>query len=174
MIHGIRKLGDIKLRCHCEPGGCWEWAGAMTGSGSPSASIGGKRSVNVRRWVLERSMGEPLGARRAVAVCGNARCVNPAHLQAMTAHEFNMWLSSRGRLSTVAVRLSRAKNARKRSPLTVEDVRRIRAMRAEGLSLRKISQHVPASIETISRITRGVSWVESHSDPFGQLMRLAA
>lgn len=163
----------LKVRT-IEEGGCWIWQLACTGAGHPVASIGGRRALSVRRWAWEQWHGREAGDRRIVPTCRNPKCVNPQHAQAMTPGDVNRWLAANGRMSTAAVRISRARNAQKRSPLTIEDVRAIRARRAAGETLEQIRSDYPVSLDAIGRICRCRTWIDHAANPFAQLVRIAA
>ena len=65
--------------------GCWNWQRQLK-DGYAVALIG-KRYVAVHRLALEAALGKPLGKQAAHHKCANAACVNPDHLQPVTARE---------------------------------------------------------------------------------------
>lgn len=67
----------LEERTH-EEDGCRIWDGTLNTSGRPLARDVRGRLTTVQRIVHEREEGHiPKG--RIVMLCGNARCVNPAH-----------------------------------------------------------------------------------------------
>ena len=66
-------------------GGCWEWQGrASRGYGTVKFD---KRQVAVHRASLEMRLGRGLGSEAAHHMCANSMCVNPEHLQPISARE---------------------------------------------------------------------------------------
>ena len=62
--------------------GCWEWNGTVDNSGYPVAS-----KFKAHRMVLESVLERPLGLDQAHHKCANRVCVNPDHLQPVSARE---------------------------------------------------------------------------------------
>lgn len=143
-----------------EDGDCWVWQRSCTGTGHPVASIGGRRSIAVRRWAWEAWHGRSAGVLRVLCTCAHPQCVNPAHLAAVEPATMNHWLASRGRFSTHAVRMARRAVGRASSPLTEADVIEIRRRRNAGELLREIAADYPVGPERISVICRYESWAE--------------
>ena len=65
--------------------GCWIWSRRLR-DGYPHTRIG-KRDVPVHRAVLEAKHNASLGKQAAHHMCGHSACVNPDHLQPVTARE---------------------------------------------------------------------------------------
>lgn len=69
-------------------GGCWEWTGSRSGS-APHAGpyiqfrVNGQR-VYIHRYAYERFVGPIPEGFQIDHLCRNTRCVNPAHLEAVT------------------------------------------------------------------------------------------
>lgn len=139
--------------------GCWCWSLSVNGVGMPSASIGGKRSVPVRRWAWQKVNG-PAGKRRVVSTCGHVTCVNLEHLAALTASQVNRMMSRQGRFVTTAFRHARREAGRKNSKLSVESVAKIRQRRAEGATLKVIAKEFDVHFSAVSKICRGESWAD--------------
>lgn len=83
-----RVIDVIQLRSRPTIAGCWEWQGRIGGKGDyPQVRVGG-REVFVHRLAIEaKHEGRPLGKQAAHHICANTRCVNPDHLQPVTARE---------------------------------------------------------------------------------------
>ena len=76
-------IAAVRVRCAVTDGECWEWP-RLDRAGYPAQQIG-RKYVAVHRAVLEAATGETLGARQAHHRCANPACVNPGHLQAVSA-----------------------------------------------------------------------------------------
>jgi len=78
-------------------GDCWEWLGSVSSRRYPSFMVDG-RSVKVHRWIYEQEIGPIPDGLQIDHMCGNTRCVNPAHLRAVTASENTRahWREQRG------------------------------------------------------------------------------
>lgn len=87
----IEALGE---RTTPDENGCWIWAGTHTsGSSYPQVGFtrdpitGGPRTYLVHRLMLEAKLGHPIGGMHSHHVCATRRCVNPDHLEPVTAAE---------------------------------------------------------------------------------------
>lgn len=72
-----------------DPGGCWLWRGTTDGNGYGRVSLGGGRSRAARahRIAYEAENGNIPSGLTIDHLCRNRRCVNPAHLEAVTNRE---------------------------------------------------------------------------------------
>ena len=87
-------ISAIKDQCIVTPGGCWEWQ--PSDREYPRICIGpGNKARPVHRISLEAHHGALLGAQAAHHKCANTRCVNPDHLQPVTAVENNAEMMAR-------------------------------------------------------------------------------
>ncbi len=158
--HRQTAVGDVVewLRARSEEEGeCWIWANAVNSVGCPVASVDGVRSRSVRNWAKGLLSGDVAG-KKVICTCQRDRCVNPGHWKALAPGALNKWLWKHGRMSTVAVRASRAKNGRTQSALGLKEVRLMRKRRAKGEILRTIAKDFNVSISCASKICRGESW----------------
>lgn len=73
----------IRGNCDVRVDGCWEWKRRVQ-EGYPVARVG-KRQLAVHRLACETRVGAPLGDQAAHHKCANTRCVNPDHLEPVTA-----------------------------------------------------------------------------------------
>lgn len=78
-------IAQVRLRALQMPSGCWEWQRSSK-DGYPVHNFG-KRTVLVHRMVLESKHQASLGKQAAHHMCANTMCVNPDHLQPVTARE---------------------------------------------------------------------------------------
>lgn len=65
--------------------GCWEWP-SLDSDRYPRANFGNKH-YPLHRLSLEAKYGKPLGSQAAHHMCANTKCVNPEHLQPVTARD---------------------------------------------------------------------------------------
>lgn len=157
MINGIRKLNDIKLRCHCEPGGCWEWR--------LTASTFGRKKPEPRVWfalegkstTLSRAVWKLAGnppVARVWRTCINPLCGNPAHLMGGTQAEWGAWVAAQGYLRGDPIRaaINKARSQHRRK-LTDQQIEEIRQSPESGESLAK---RYGVSPQAISRARRRV------------------
>lgn len=67
--------------------GCWEWHGCRNKvSGYAVMSVDGHPTL-VHRWSYEHHVAPIPAGKQIDHLCRNRRCVNPAHLEAVTARE---------------------------------------------------------------------------------------
>lgn len=154
-------LETLHHRCCEQDGDCLLWRQGTTGQGYPCALINGRRSVNVRRWVLEQT-GVDLRGRRVMTLCQRKLCLNPEHLRAMTRAASQQWLVRTGVMSTPAVCATRTATARARAAtkLSMEAARSMRAMRADGASIGIIAAKFDVSPDTAWKVVTNKSWRE--------------
>jgi hypothetical protein len=68
------------------PTGCWRWAGGRSNTGYGSIYANGKNH-NAHRWAYEYLVGPIPEGKQLDHLCRNRACVNPAHLEPVTATE---------------------------------------------------------------------------------------
>lgn len=85
------------------PNGCWRWLGGHTGSGNATFVIrraGQQAFLSVVRCAWELVTGSPPPQRlHRGAVCGDRRCVNPAHAHLAIKHRANLEQAAQRRRS---------------------------------------------------------------------------
>ena len=67
------------------PEGCWEWRTIRDGYPVVRLSKNGRSLAH--RVSIEAAYGKPLGSQHAHHICANTKCVNPEHLQPVTARD---------------------------------------------------------------------------------------
>ena len=80
-------VSEIDSRYHTDPEtGCWEWAGTITPAGYGSISVQGV-AFGAHRASYTHHVG-PIPAGLVLDhLCRNPKCINPAHLEAVTDQE---------------------------------------------------------------------------------------
>lgn len=90
---GMKSLVDrLKDRCRVEPAtGCWVWQQSMAGGNQPIVEIAelGGSSRSVRRLMYLLAVGTLNSHRLVTTTCEEERCINPAHLKAISRSELN-------------------------------------------------------------------------------------
>lgn len=90
-LHSLRTPAPSSLRAKLDAGtrkgeDCWEWVLGATGHGYGQIFFQGKR-LRVHRVAYELAFGPIPGGMVIDHKCRNRRCVNPAHLHAVTIKE---------------------------------------------------------------------------------------
>lgn len=82
-------IEGLRVRSTRTQDGCWIWDGKLSrkknGGTYPLVTLG--KTLQAHRVATEAKYGKPLGTNQAHHVCANSRCVNPDHLQAISARE---------------------------------------------------------------------------------------
>lgn len=68
------------------PGGCWIWQASLFFSGYGQFQVGHAK-IRAHRWAYEREFGPIPDGLVLDHLCRERRCVNPAHLEAVTDRE---------------------------------------------------------------------------------------
>ena len=89
-----RKLTDAErdqafmAKVAVTPEGCWQWTGGRGGyQKSYGTFFGGFGTVRAHRWAYERWVGSVPDGMQLDHLCRVRLCVNPAHLEPVTASE---------------------------------------------------------------------------------------
>jgi len=138
------------------PAECWEWQGAIEGSGYGYMTL----TRTPRRWVRAHRLSYemhhgPIPDGLAVCHrCDNRLCVNPAHLFAGTWGDNNADRAARGRGRENRQHGRANLNAK----LTEANVREIISAVASGESQGSVSRRIGISQAQVSKIVHGKSW----------------
>lgn len=135
---------------------CWLWTGAKTRIGG-YGKLGNRQhhgsDLRAHRLSYELHVGVIPDGMCVCHKCDNPLCVNPNHLFLGTLADNNADREAKGRGSDKRG----VKNPRAR--LTIETVRKIRRLRAKGMSQAEVGRIVGFPQTTISKIDRGVGWI---------------
>ncbi len=148
-------LPAVVLRFHAKyerrPGRCWEWTAHRNSWGYGRFRCGKRLWLAPRfQWVLCR--GRIPRGKLVLHNCDNPGCVNPNHL----------WLGTNMDNSKDKIAKGRDRPLRGvangRAILTESDVREIRSLAEDGVSIREMAEHYDVGESTIGYITTRRSW----------------
>ena len=151
-------------------GDCWRWIGARqtTRGRTPQMKWQGRVS-SVRRFIL-LDRGVDMQGFMAGTSCGNADCVNPAHVVRKTRAELVVESAAAMDAGARAMRSMRLSQVmRERVAKLSEEI--AQAIRDDGRSHRAIAAAYGVSSHTVGAIKRGELWRQHGGNPFFQLMR---
>jgi hypothetical protein len=136
------------------PDVCWEWTGAVAGSGYGSFKVN-REAVSAHRIAYRMANGRlPAGGLVIRHKCDNPRCVNPAHLEEGTKADNSMDMVTRGRnpaRNTVGENNGAAK-------LTLDKVSEIRRRGELGETNVSIAASFGVTHQMVSKIRKGYFW----------------
>lgn len=131
-------------------GGCWLWRGMVVGSGYGMARFE-RKIYPAHRLAWKFFRGEIAPGLVVCHKCDIRTCVNPEHLFLGTHAENMKDMKEKGR--------SPHGDGHSRAKLTTEQVRKIKAVLAEGLlSVSDIAREYGVTYSTIACIAKGKSW----------------
>jgi hypothetical protein len=131
--------------------GCHEWTGCKNSHGYGQMSARNKLQ-GVHRLAYEEYVGPIPDGMCVCHKCDNRICLNPDHLFVGTVADNMADKGRKGRCSKHSHKITRSE---------AEEIRRLRAI---GVPINKIAAEFPISPTQISRIGRGVSWVETRRE----------
>lgn len=82
----MKTLADLLKKARITPAGCWEWIGAADGHGYGTGRFEG-RTHKAHRIAYRLCTGPIPAGLQIDHLCRNRRCVNPAHLEAVSRSE---------------------------------------------------------------------------------------
>jgi hypothetical protein len=136
------------------PDECWPWTGnrdSPDGYGRIHAGGRGAPTYRAHRVAWEFANGRPVPTgQRVIHICGNAGCVNPAHLELATHSEAMEQAHRRGAFGEP---LRGDRNPRTR--FSDQTVRRMRELRVDGWLVQDIAALYGAGISTVEGIVTG-------------------
>lgn len=144
-----------------EEGECWIWQLSFH-HGHPQMGAKDRRTRTVRRELWETLRGPVPEGRCICCNCDNEKCVNPAHLVAMTRKQIGKRAASKGVFSGVTRRAKLADSKRKQGKL---DWEKVHAIRGSDETLKVLAQRYGVAMNTVSQVRLGRRWVD-FSSPF--------
>lgn len=138
---------------------CWEWTSTRTKRGYGCLNYrndDGHRSIYAHRLSWEIHNGPIPNSLHVLHRCDNPPCVNPKHLFLGTHGDNMRDMFAKGR-RTHLERMPRGSNNHL-AIVSESDVRQIRELRAQGLSLRNIAAMFPVTEGAIWRIVKRITW----------------
>lgn len=139
---------------------CWLWRGSHDHCGYGKFALMHGRRVLAHRMMFAIVHGEIPDGKLICHACDNPGCVRPTHLWAGTNAE-NRWDASRkGRLPTGERHHWFGTKGKGRLVLTEWDVKEMRKLRADGLTLRELAERFGISASHAQGICSGARWKE--------------
>lgn len=160
----MARTGLDVIRSHCvRVGACVVWVGSKDRGGRPLTHVGDKRSVPIRRLVVEERTGAPVPRGfYACATCTTEGCVE--HVKAVTRKEQMAFAAAAGKLilpvRTAKVTAHRRETAPK---MTMEKADLLRQKRRKGATLKALGAEFDIHFSMAARICKGISW--AHQGP---------
>lgn len=165
------KLADLLAKCF-EDGDCLKMSESR-GKCYQNMRIEGVQyqTLRVMYAMHKRIRWADLAGKRVWPICGDRKCVNPAHGMHGTVAEHRQWLASQGRAKLTPVaraKLTAFARSRPSTKLTPEKVAEIRASTESGQA---IAKRLGCSKETVLAARRGEHWrsPETRATPFSGL-----
>lgn len=155
----------IESKC-IDDAGCliWQYGSAH---GAPYMSVN-RKSVAVRRWVVENVMGKTVGRNLVTSKCMNKMCVCPDHLIVVTRSTLQkMWADHTQYGANPVRRQKLVEAARRRFGFDQELRDRVLA---DPRPQKVIAREIGKSQDFVAAIKKGKSF-RDHSNPFAGLMR---
>lgn len=139
---------------------CWLW-GKQTSNQQPMMWFHGKREDPQHVAFRLCKRGEVPERGCVIATCGNSRCVNPNHLQALTREEYRIWHANH--ISDLQIGKPSLGSGGKgehnpNARLTADQVREIRRKRDQGEPILSIAAEYGCSRSCIGLITTRRNW----------------
>ena len=155
----------IAERCVEFADDCWLWTGA-TAARNPIVKMPGRPCTTVRRVVLELD-GRPASPRQpCTTTCGEALCVNPAHVVASTTKAIARKAAKRGAWSSFG-RIAKI-TATKRKSSTLMSIELARTIRQSTDRLADVAAQHGLKLSHVKVIRLGRIW-KDHASPFAGL-----
>lgn len=150
--------------------GCWEWKAGLTHDGYGRFKLNG-RTVRAHRVAVDWIGDGADDDASLLHSCDNPKCVNPSHLRPGTHAENMVDMVARGRSAKGDRHGARlhpetrprgdSHHMRARAPLGMETAKKVRALKARGLTQDAIAAELNMSQGHVSNILSGKYWPES-------------
>lgn len=144
---------------------CLIWHGATNGVGHPKMRTDGM-SCSVRRFVWELHKGELEQSQLVTTTCGQASCLNPAHLKLTTKSKVSKINNARPDVKMRRAASAARTNQAKFGKLSMEIAREIRESEKDG---KQLAAELGVHPSLISKVRQGRAWVDRRN-PFMGLM----
>ncbi len=131
-------------------GDCWEWSGAVIGSGYGHLWVEGK-TILAHRYSYSLVHGFVPDGMLVCHRCDNKRCVNPDHLFVGTHRDNTLDAVSKGRMGGRGEKNDNSK-------LCKEDVREIRRLYSLGVTQRVLGEMWKTSQANVSLVVLRKRW----------------
>jgi hypothetical protein len=138
--------------------GCWPYMGYLNRRGYGKHHVSNRGSIQSHRLAWELTNGPIPPGLMVCHHCDNPPCCNPAHLFLGTAADNVGDMVRKGRARGGNQRGEQVGNHR----LTDEQVRQLRALRANGYSFSSIAILLHVAATTVVRAARGTRWAHVH------------
>lgn len=134
---------------------CWNWTRAKFECGYGAKTIKGKQFYG-HRLSYELHKGPIPDGLVVMHLCDNRACINPAHLRVDTQRENLLDARRKGRLPNYTNQPKGDKHHR--AKMSETDIKKIRGLHNEGVSLRAIAASYGMHDSTIGDICKGLTW----------------
>lgn len=149
-------MGQITAKCY-EEGDCLVWGGSMSSDGRPIWHMTHKRSVPVRRLMIELREGRPLLAGHyASCSCTTRGCV--LHAIELTRSDHMKKAAKNGLIGGPKHSAALALAKRRTGKMSAEKVERLKQMREGGATYHQLAAEFQIHHSLAHRIVHGKAW----------------
>lgn len=162
----MRSLKDVLDRC-TEVGECWQWSQAVNSAGTPMTYYEARNGVSALRVTYCIANGLCLSDLVGLLVwtsCRSSTCCRPEHLIVGTRAQHAAWRRRHGLTAQTPQAIASMTNsvrARPTTKLSMERARDMRALYADGKSLKEIGAAHGVSGDMARKVVRNRNWREA-------------